>query len=73
MTKERYGIEVCPLCHQPVENRFYKENGHKGGLIGGMVTFLKYGREHMKKIGGTGGRGNTREKRLRRLQNENSR
>lgn len=61
-TREIHGIQVCPLCLQPVFGEFYKKNGNKGGLIGGMVNLmrhpeLKNGKnKHFSEIGKKGGR-----------------
>jgi len=54
-------ISLCPLCGRPVKNQFYKDNGTHGG----QATFQKHGKEFYQAIGRLGGRGNTREKRMR--------
>ena len=55
-TSCRFGIERCPTCGHITENRFHRENGKKGGQIGGKVVVRKYGRAHMSAIGKKGGR-----------------
>jgi len=54
-------ISLCPLCGNPVTSQFYKETGRKGG----EATKRRYGRDFYVQAGHLGGRGNTREKRLR--------
>lgn len=51
-TKGKFGIKLCPECGQPVKTDYYE----KVGMIGGMMTSLKYGNEHMREIGKLGGR-----------------
>jgi len=57
-------ISVCPLCGAPVKSRYFMSVGQKGGeraaqTAGGNGTLS------MSERGRLGGRGNTKEKRMR--------
>ncbi|MHB8084794.1 MAG: hypothetical protein ACYDHZ_03130 [Dehalococcoidia bacterium] len=79
-----YGINrfICPvdgnICPRRIDEKseFYTQNGRRGGKIGAKVIAQKYGsdyRVHMSNIGAMGGRGNTREKRLNKLNADSNR
>ena len=59
VTRDRYGIAFCRLCHRPLDTSYFVELGAKGG----EAVLAKRGREWFSQIGRLGGRGKTKEKR----------
>jgi len=57
-------ISVCPLCGTPAKNRHFMTIGQKGGERAAQ-TAGQNGTPSMSERGQLGGRGNTREKRVR--------
>lgn len=55
-TLDKFGIYICPTCGLPQKSEHFAEIGHKGGLIGGMVTKLKNKSDYYSRIGKLGGR-----------------